>query len=161
MIDLPFDLLINISDFCSDKESLYIALSCSDVYKLFNNRFAKTLKYKNNDDIFSFIDKMCKYSKTIKSIQIDNFVNPQIWIPYFPNKILLNCSIHKDIDPYEKVYTEHLYILNFSKCSIMINFAKFPYLKTFIYKGCLSNKIEDIKNNCKNIQTIELFNFHQ
>ena len=47
MIDLPFDLLINISDYCSDKESLYIALTCSDVYKLFNNRFAKTLKYKN------------------------------------------------------------------------------------------------------------------
>ena len=160
MIELPFDLILNISDYCSSKDCLYIALTCSEIYKLINNRFVKSIKYKNNDDIYDFIYKMGKYSKTIKSIQIDNFTNPQIWLPYFPDKIVLNCSIHTNIDPIEPVSTEYLSILNFSKCSILINFAKFPYLKTFKYRGYLTNKIEDIKNNCKNIHIIELFNFN-
>lgn len=158
---IPIELLLHIGDFCMTKESLHIALTCSDVYKLFNKRYVKSIKYKNSDDIFDFIHKMGKYSKTIKSIQIDNFTNPQILIPYFPNNILLNCSIHEDINPDDTVLTEYLSILNFSKRSIIINFAKFPNLKVFKYRGCLSNKIEDIKNYCKNIHTIELLNFHQ
>ena len=153
---IPIDLLFTIGEFCGNKESLYIALTCSEIYKLFNNRFVKSMSYKNDNDIYDFLLKMIKHSKSLKTIQINNLHNPQLWIPFYPHKILLYCSITQDINPQEQVMTEYLSIINYGKKYIKINFEKFPMLKVFKYNGLLLNKHDDIKNKCKNIHTIEL-----
>ena len=154
---IPTELLFYIGEFCGNKESLYIALTCSEAYKLFNNRFVKSMTYKSNNDIYDFILKMNKHSKSLKTIQINNLYNPQLWIPFYPNKIILYCSISSDINPHNPVMTEYLSITNYYKIYININFEKFPMLKVFKFNGWLLNKYDDIKNNCKNIHTVELF----
>ena len=157
-MSIPIELLFYIGEFCGNKESLYIALSCSEVYNLFNNRFVKSMSYKIGNDIYDFIYKMHKHSKSLKTIQINNLYNPQLWIPFYPTKIILQCSIKDDINPREPVMTEYLSIINYSKSYISINFEKFPMLKVFKFQGCLLNR-NDV-NKCKNIHTIELMNFH-
>ena len=157
---IPIDLLFYIGEFCGNKESLYIALTCSEAYKLFNNRFVKSMSYKSSNDIYDFIYKMHKHARSLKTIQINNLYNPQIWIPFYPVRIILQCSINDDINPHEPVMTEYLSIINYYKIYISINFEKFPMLKVFKYQGWLLNTCDDIKNKCKNIHTIELMNFH-
>ena len=158
-MSIPIELLFYIGEFCGNKESLYIALTCSEAYKLFNNRFVKSMSYKSSNDIYDFIYKMHKHSQSLKTIQINNLYNPQIWIPFYPTKIILQCSIIQDINPTEPVMTEYLSIINYSKQRyISINFEKFPMLKVFKFQGWLLNG-KDI-NKCKNIHTIELMNFH-
>ena len=155
---IPFDLLFTIGEFCGNKESLYIAISCSELYKIFNNRFVKSMSYKIGNDIYDFSLKMHKHSKSLKTIQINNLQNPQFWLPFYPIQILLYCSINQDINPHYPVMTEYLSIINYSKFYIKINFEKFPMLKVFKYNGLLLNNYDDIKNNCKNIHTIEIIN---
>ena len=154
---IPIELLFYIGEFCGNKESLYIALSCSEAYKLFNNRFVKSMSYKIGNDIYDFLLKMNKHSQSLKIIQINNLYNPQLWIPFYPVRIILQCSINDDINPREPVMTEYLSIINYSKRYISINFEKFPMLKVFKFQGCLLNR-DDIKNKCKNIHIIELLN---
>ena len=158
-MSIPIELLFYIGEFCGNKEALYIALTCSEAYNLFNNRFVKSMHYKSSDDIYDFIYKMHKHSKSLKTIQINNLYNPQIWIPFYPTKIILQCSINDDINPREPVMTEYLSIINYYKIYIKINFEKFPMLKVFKYQGWLLNNYDDIKKY-KNIHTIELLNFH-
>jgi hypothetical protein len=153
---IPLELLFHIGEFCGNKESLYIALSCSELYKLFNNRFVKFMSYKSSNDIYDFVFRMHKHSQSLKTIQINNLYNPQLWIPYYPNKIILQCSINQDLNPSEPVTTEYLSIINYSNIYLKINFEKFPMLKVFKYNGWLLNSNDDIMNNCKNIHTIEI-----
>jgi hypothetical protein len=155
-MSIPIEILFCIGEFCGNKESLYIALTCSEAYKLFNNRFVKSMSYKSSNDIYDFILKMNKHSQSLKTIQINNLYNPQFWIPFYPVRIIIQCSINQDINPHRPVMTEYLSIINYSKKYIKINFEKFPMLKVFKYNGLLLNKHDDIKNKCKNIHTIEL-----
>jgi hypothetical protein len=153
---IPIELLFYISEFCGNKESLYIALSCSDAYKFFNHRFVKSMSYKSSNDIYDFLFKMNKHTRSLKTIQINNLYNPQLWIPFYPIRIILHCSINQEINPHRPVMTEYLSIMNYSKFYLKINFEKFPMLKVFKYNGWLLNTYDDIKNTCKNIHTIEI-----
>jgi hypothetical protein len=156
---MPIELLFYIGEFCGNKESLYIALSCTDAYNLFNNRFVKSMSYKIGNDIYDFIYKMHKHSQSLKTIQINNLYNPHLWLPFYPTKIILQCSISDNINPQEPVMTEYLAIINYSKKYIKINFEKFPMLKVFKYHGSLLNKHDDIKKNCNDIHSISINDF--
>jgi hypothetical protein len=137
---LSYELIIYISSFCYNKESLYIAIISKTVYNLIKKTgFAKYIAFdgSKNNDIFLFVKNAMFHSKSLKTIYITRLTDPHVWLPlkcWVNNMYFIECKFTSDINLNGCVSTKHLKIVNTSKKKIDINFQAFPLLETFNYK---------------------------
>jgi hypothetical protein len=159
---LSYELIIYISSFCCNKESLYIAISSKTIYDLIKKKgFAKYISFdgSKNNDIFLFVKNALFHSKSLNTIYITKLIDAHIWLPlicWVDNVYLIDCLIKSNINLNGHVSTKFLKIVNSSKKHIEINFQMFPELEIFKYSGKLFNFGDNIYKYCTNIRKIEL-----
>lgn len=165
---LSYELIIYISSFCYNKESLYIAISSKTVYNLIKKKgFAKYISFdgSKNDDIFLFIQNALFHSKSLKTIYIIRLTDPHVWLPlkcWVNNMYFIECKFTSNIYLNGHVSTKNLKIVsNMSKKKIDINFQAFPLLETFYYSGKLLDIENSIYKHCTNIRKIELKSLYE
>jgi hypothetical protein len=162
-LTIPFDILFEISEFSSNKESFYIAISCKSMYQYFkkNKGFAKYLSYNHNscnNNITCFIENACTHYNSLKIISITNLKDFNLWMPIWTHTIYINGGSISDkmINPSKKTHTTKLYIHgNHYNKPVKIILDKFPILKTFHYNGIISN-YDDLINS-KNIVDLNFY----
>ena len=134
-MNLPFDLIFEITTFCNNKESFYIAIASKEIFKGFKTKkgFAKYLTYDNQMIIMNFIYKLDFHSISLNSISISRLENPQYWLNNVWVKTMFfdNCSFTDEVNPRYPVETEYIYINSKSK-KMKINMKKFPKLRRII-----------------------------
>jgi hypothetical protein len=160
LLTLP-DALINlIFDFCENRTSYSLALSCKTLYDitLQESGFAKsiTYDYTNGCDVFTFINRLGKHRRSLKLCSIHRLQNPFYWIPIWTKQVnFYQCKITDSINPVYPVPTEILKITHYVSSEITINWSKFPHLKEIE----ITNVKVDFKGveNCQKLKRICYF----
>ena len=149
--------LLNLSENLLDVIYKYIPFPYNKLFGLTCRELLSYVKFNIKltlmDDYKSFIDLCIKlYPNTIT---IENMYDPQLWLPYYPEKIIFNNCTTFDINPPEKIITQELVLTDYNrnkhKKAIHINWDKFPNLrKAQLYVYSVNNPpqhVEFIKND--------------
>jgi len=159
MNTLPDELLLYILDFIPDNQTaLTLSKTCKYINNLFHkNGFLKSLSTTSlRYDISDFSNMNIKHKRTLNMFHIYGIKDPHLWLYKWPKTVyFVSCNFYKGvIDPYTKVDTENLSIIDYNKHKLIINWKKFPNL---IY---LNLECDDVEMNgieeCKNLKKIVL-----
>ena len=152
---IPEEIILLISSFLNNRDSLHIVKTCK-YYKniLYKYGFYKSLNY--NSNFIHFLENFKKHNNTLTDVYIHNASNIHILMfMMWPKRIsFLNCIFTYDIKP-NNTNTEYLYITSLKNTKIKIDWSKFPKIK------CLFLNIHDIDLNgielCSNLEIICLY----
>lgn len=151
---IPDFVLFEIMKFIPDnKSSINFLKTCKYLKTLFyEHGYLKSLSYQPllQNNMYRILTYSIKHKRTLNSISVAHFQNPQHWIFVWPKVMVFNCcTINEPIDPPSEVHTEVLYVLNDRSNTVNINWYKFPNLKRLEFTDWNIN-FNNIKY-CKNL----------
>lgn len=131
---IPDEVIKIIFNYCDNQSSYRLALSCKTFYDitLQASGFAKyiTFDYINGCDVYTFMNRLEKHRRSLRTCTIHRLQNPFYWIPIWTRQVnFYQCKITDSIDPSFPVATEILRISHYIASAIKINWSKFPLLK--------------------------------
>jgi hypothetical protein len=129
---VPDDVLHLIFGYCDNQSSYRLAVSCKTLYDITASGFAKHISYDytNGCDVFTFINRLAKHRRSLRTCTIHRLQNPFLWIPIWTPRVnFYQCKITDAIDPQYPVLTEVLIISHYVASAIQINWIKFPLLR--------------------------------
>lgn len=160
-INLQTDILFCISSFLDNKNNSQLILTCKTINTHGKeNGYLTTIKINYKMNIFEFISIFSQHSYTIRKVIFNGFVDPQIWVPSFKEKMIFeHCTISKYLNPGETgKETKYLKLTDYhrfkNKTTLLVNWKDFPnleYLELYVYDVDFKNI-----NNCKKLKKIKI-----
>lgn len=134
---LPYELILEIITYSSNKESYYLAITSKTIYKSLKHRgFAKHIHYDHflDNDIFKCLSLIEKHKHSLNTIVINRLDNPHLWLPpsYWVENMIFNCYFSENIKLKKDVKTKHLIINNSKSNKISIELKQLPYIESII-----------------------------
>ena len=168
MIKIPEDIISYIWEWIfSNKNMINIILCCKKFKQIGDkNGFLRHLVLDPKDDYIYLMQIWGRYNlKGLRSIVVNNFVNPSRWIPFqWPlHTYLTNCKFTSNIISPPLSPTTELRISEYnSKTKLNIDWEKLPQLKLLhidnfdidLTKLHICKKLQEIKINYQRIQFI-------
>lgn len=165
----PTDVLMYIMSFLDNKTNSNIVSICRVLREHGkNNGYLNKIKADYKVDIQEFISIFCIHSKTIKTVTMDGFENPHLWVPIFrENMFFTHCSFPISLRPGKggrstkcMVLTDYHRYKN--KVTLEINWCDFPNLEElelYVYDVKITGiekceKLKKVKINTAKYQII-------
>jgi hypothetical protein len=149
-------ILNSISEYLYPYEKFNFLLTSKNInneMKEFNHILQLNINHNNKFDLENFLNLYYSHKK-LKVFNIYRLCNPQVWLYVeWVNCVYMHyCKFSSIIKPPLSLKTEKLHIYNSKESKLIIDWMKFPNLKS-LYLDCYDIDLKGIEK-CKNLETI-------
>ena len=157
----PTDVLLYIMSFLDNKTNSNIVSTCRVLRQHGkNNGYINKIKANYSVDMREFLSLFCVHTNTIKTVTIDGFENPHLWVPIFrENMFFTHCSFPTRLSPGKGGRsTKYIVLTDYhrfkNKLTLEIDWEDFPNLEELeLYVYSVNMKGID---NCKKLKRVKI-----